>query len=269
MINTDANHTTKENDRPTTPVHDTFRTRSANLQNSLLRFIQQPCSCPPAEEDGPCSDDGNYNVVDKIQSMFQYPGAKAKQRQREVFQHEQENQQQEELHPPPQHQQPYPYQNHLIDPPPLTIPTISQWFQYYDTDHSESLERDELISGVIRAAPKNDAANIADAVYALWSSWDVDGDGRISVDEFCRKGGLGEEIVRNLNLEVNDKGDTRVNFYGPPAVNPAFHNLQPYTNTASTAASHQGTPIFWCFSYVYAYNLSLRAPMFLSPPSCV
>jgi hypothetical protein len=84
--------------------------------------------------------------------------------------------------------------------PPLTDPY--SWFDYYDRDASNTLDQEEVISGLyktIQVAQKNSSSASADAdggsctstatvgairesIQAIWPAFDIDGNGQVSGD---------------------------------------------------------------------------------------
>lgn len=76
---------------------------------------------------------------------------------------------------------------------------LMAWFSFWDTNQSGSLEREELVRGLIRS---NDAKGprqrleIRRLVEELWADVDTDRNGCISFSEFCREGdGLASRLI--------------------------------------------------------------------------
>ena len=77
--------------------------------------------------------------------------------------------------------------------PPLTDPY--SWFDFYDRDASNTLDQEEVISGLyntLQIAQKNSSAAthgstattvdaIRESIQAIWPAFDIDGNGQVSV----------------------------------------------------------------------------------------
>jgi len=74
--------------------------------------------------------------------------------------------------------------------PPLTDPY--SWFDYYDKDASNSLDQEEVVTGLLHtiqsaAANKKKTADdsstvdaIRESIQAIWPAFDIDGNGQVS-----------------------------------------------------------------------------------------
>jgi Ca2+-binding EF-hand superfamily protein len=79
----------------------------------------------------------------------------------------------------------------------------ARWFQHWDTDGSGTLEREEVIRAFLRTFHWHDperAAQLRMVVEALWLSFDPDGNGSITCEEFVRRDGLADTVEANLSL---------------------------------------------------------------------
>ena len=81
----------------------------------------------------------------------------------------------------------------LGPPPPLS--DLHRWFDYFDHDRSGGLDQEEVISGLIQTHPNLKSQIVREQVYAVWSSFDSDGNGTVDRREFCQQGGLGEALL--------------------------------------------------------------------------
>lgn len=87
-------------------------------------------------------------------------------------------------------------------PPNLDMGNRESWFCYWDEDGSGSLEKEEIVRGLIKTfnlsssfSKINELREILDNV---WSIFDTDGSGSIELNEFLQRDGLGETLVASL-----------------------------------------------------------------------
>lgn len=82
-------------------------------------------------------------------------------------------------------------------PPDLSDP--SRWFDYYDRDGSGSLDKEEVVSGLLHTlhscGGSQSTESVRDTVYAVWSAFDLDGSGTIDRQEFCAPSGMAEGLL--------------------------------------------------------------------------
>ena len=80
--------------------------------------------------------------------------------------------------------------------PPLTDPY--SWFDFYDRDASNTLDQEEVISGLyntLQVAQKNSASAstaaaasvdaIRESIQAIWPAFDIDGNGQVCLQYLC------------------------------------------------------------------------------------
>ncbi len=93
-----------------------------------------------------------------------------------------------------------------------TLPDLLQdprlWFQLCDTDLTGSLDRDELMEGLVAVLPV-ERERLEKAVAEYWSFWDTSGDGYIGFQEFIdAKSGLKSFLINNFNIfKLNNEAD--------------------------------------------------------------
>lgn len=79
------------------------------------------------------------------------------------------------------------------------------WFLFWDIDGSRSLEREEIVRGLVKSF-KSDLPRVLFekrlrmryVVEEMWPLVDTDANNRITVDEFCRPGGLADLILQRF-----------------------------------------------------------------------
>jgi hypothetical protein len=91
------------------------------------------------------------------------------------------------------------------------------WFEYWDTDRSGVLEREEVVRGLVKSFKSDVSSRLCKKrlrmrylVEEMWPLVDFDGNGRISVDEFCRKDGLADLILRNFKAKSSPRCSPRL-----------------------------------------------------------
>lgn len=87
--------------------------------------------------------------------------------------------------------------------PPDIRDDPSGWFDYWDEDHSQSLDQDEVVRGLIKTFGLSDNESVSimlqKIVCAIWNVFDEDKSGAIDRDEFLKpKEGLGASLVASL-----------------------------------------------------------------------
>jgi len=77
----------------------------------------------------------------------------------------------------------------------------AEWFRHWDTDGSGTLELEEVIRAFLRTFRWHEperATQLRMIVETLWPSFDPDGNGSITCEEFIRQDGLADTIEANL-----------------------------------------------------------------------
>lgn len=94
------------------------------------------------------------------------------------------------------------------------------WFNHWDADGSGALEREEVVRALAKSrrsfwlqgtqyemqaefarAQLERRLQMRCVVEELWPTVDVDGDGRVTLHEFCRRGGLADLITQRLDAK--------------------------------------------------------------------
>tara|TARA_X000000368_G_scaffold253430_1_gene200307 strand:- start:278 stop:1333 length:1056 start_codon:yes stop_codon:yes gene_type:complete len=77
-----------------------------------------------------------------------------------------------------------------------------KWFEYWDEDHSGTLDSEELIRALVKTfnlnAELRSLRAMAESVRAVWGAFDQDDKGEISLDEFIAPEGLAQSIVATM-----------------------------------------------------------------------
>ncbi len=77
-----------------------------------------------------------------------------------------------------------------------------KWFEYWDEDHSGTLDSEELIRALVKTFNLNAELRclraMAESVRAVWGAFDQDDKGEISLDEFIAPEGLAQSIVATM-----------------------------------------------------------------------
>mmetsp|Transcript_24099 Transcript_24099/g.65205 ORF Transcript_24099/g.65205 Transcript_24099/m.65205 type:complete len:201 (-) Transcript_24099:396-998(-) len=88
-------------------------------------------------------------------------------------------------------------------PPDIRV-AKNEWFDFFDRDRSNGLDRRELTSALVvtfRAqADGARQASIASAVDSVWAIFDLDRNGVVTRNEFSRPDGLADTIIANLHF---------------------------------------------------------------------
>ena len=86
-----------------------------------------------------------------------------------------------------------------LPPPLLTIKTKKEWFQYWDEDHSNSLDKGEVTRALIKTFKfhaRNDiATQIRSTLDNIWCIFDSDSSGTIEMNEFIATDNLADTII--------------------------------------------------------------------------
>jgi len=76
------------------------------------------------------------------------------------------------------------------------------WFAYWDEDHSNSLDKDELCRAIIKTARMTAGACEIRAVHSFldstWFLFDPNGDGTLSINEFVAREGMHETLCASF-----------------------------------------------------------------------
>lgn len=87
------------------------------------------------------------------------------------------------------------------DAAPAPVPDLRAdpegWFRHYDRD-GNGLEKHEVIEAVCETFRGAHRANVLDIVNGMWTSFDPDGSGAISLSEFLKPDGLRDTLVASL-----------------------------------------------------------------------
>ena len=74
------------------------------------------------------------------------------------------------------------------------------WFQLCDTDLTGSLDKNEVLEGLLAVLPV-DRVRLEKSINDAWATWDLSGDGSIEMEEFQNaETGLRAFLVRNYNI---------------------------------------------------------------------
>jgi Ca2+-binding EF-hand superfamily protein len=94
-------------------------------------------------------------------------------------------------------------------PPPNIKQNASAWFQYWDEDGNESLDRGEIVRALMKTFRLDGRRtdDVAQVVHALWPLFDLDLNGNISFPEFISADGLADSIVAQLDHDRIDNTD--------------------------------------------------------------
>uniref|UniRef100_A0A7S3NIQ5 Calmodulin n=1 Tax=Aureoumbra lagunensis TaxID=44058 RepID=A0A7S3NIQ5_9STRA len=90
-----------------------------------------------------------------------------------------------------------------------------EWFNYWDEDHSESLDKAEVYRALIKTFNLGRDAEamrtMQECIDCVWPIFDADGNGTISFEEFTMTDGLGQTLSANLqHMEQKHKGDSKM-----------------------------------------------------------
>ena len=116
--------------------------------------------------------------------------------------------------------------SHSHGPPPPPLSDFHSWFDYYDRDGSGTLDREELVTALIRTYNSNTPQSIRETVYAIFPAFDRNNSGSIDRYEFTSPGGLGESLLSALQQQQQP--------LPPPIPPPAF---APTTSTSTSTSS--------------------------------
>ncbi len=77
-----------------------------------------------------------------------------------------------------------------------------KWFEYWDEDHSGTLDSEELIRALVKTFNLNAEVRslraMAESVRSVWGAFDQEDKGEISLDEFIAPEGLAQSIVATM-----------------------------------------------------------------------
>jgi len=100
------------------------------------------------------------------------------------------------------------YQHAASSGPPPPLYHLSNWFDYYDVDHSGKLDCEELVNALLSTYQRNDIESMRETVYSILPVFDPNGDGLIDREEFIASEGLGESLLSALqNIQVTIYGE--------------------------------------------------------------
>ena len=78
------------------------------------------------------------------------------------------------------------------------------WFQYWDEDKSNSLEKEEIVRALVKTfritQGSASVATITEVIDAVFCIFDPDGSGSIDINEFTMSDGLCDTIIASLSL---------------------------------------------------------------------
>lgn len=110
--------------------------------------------------------------------------------------------------------------SHLVPPesrpPPPDIRKKQEWFRYWDSDGSHSLDKSEICRAVVKTFRHmhnglDDPAhnkNIASFLDMVWPIFDHDGSGAIELEEFVATDNLGDTILAELLFNSSCNNNT-------------------------------------------------------------
>lgn len=87
------------------------------------------------------------------------------------------------------------------DPPTLSRETLEAWFQYWDENDSNSLDKSEVVRALIKTLRMEqgvDVAAVNSIIDATWFLFDGDGNGTIDIGEFVKRDSLGDTLLMTL-----------------------------------------------------------------------
>jgi len=89
-----------------------------------------------------------------------------------------------------------------------TVPDLRKdpegWFRYFDKN-GNGLEQHEVIKALLMTFPGSDPYTVREFVTSLWSEFDLDGSGTISIAEFLQRHGLRKAILAQMKLAPAEK----------------------------------------------------------------
>lgn len=93
------------------------------------------------------------------------------------------------------------------NPPDITKDKAA-WFRFWDEDHSQSLDKDEITRALIKTFRLYHitSAVVMEIVNVLWPMFDSDGSGKIDLREFCAPDNLGDTLIAQLMQEARSGG---------------------------------------------------------------
>jgi Ca2+-binding EF-hand superfamily protein len=93
------------------------------------------------------------------------------------------------------------YRSRERGPPPDIKRDASAWFQFWDEDSTESLDRGEIVRALMKTfrIERRRTDDVAEVINAVWPIFDFDGNGTISFPEFINGDGLADTIVAQLD----------------------------------------------------------------------
>jgi Ca2+-binding EF-hand superfamily protein len=89
------------------------------------------------------------------------------------------------------------------DPPNLATNKVG-WFEYWDEDNTNTLEKEEVLRALIKTFHLYDynTSHVRDMVEAIWPIFDVDGSGSIDKEEFVSTDNLADTIIAQLTPDA-------------------------------------------------------------------
>lgn len=149
----------------------------------------------------------------------------------------------------------------------------NKWFAYFDQDHTNSLDKDEIVQGLgCTFSDHMDTEAIYQFIEALWPLFDTDKSGKISYQEFVQPGGLYDTInaeiqsmpsvqTQSLAAQSNVGSQPSAPAYVPNVPSVPMTPIAPITHMApmSTAPLASASSAPATSSYIYS-TAPLTAP---------
>jgi len=112
-------------------------------------------------------------------------------------------------------------QDNMRGEPPSLAHDREGWFQHWAQASASEMEKDEVLRAVLKSVKASSlearaVAHSREWIERCWLAWDRDGNGKISLEEFCEDGGfadmmlqqsalaVGKRIVRRMELEPHN-----------------------------------------------------------------
>ena len=94
------------------------------------------------------------------------------------------------------------YPGQRLPESPNILQQPRQWFQYWDEDSSNSLEKDEIVRALIKTFRVTqgtvEVSTIRETLDCVFPIFDDDGSGAIDIDEFTKTDGLCDTIIASM-----------------------------------------------------------------------